>query len=284
MQIIKNLPQQTLPIHHAAHIPGTPILKANNLGVQYNHFTALAGVTFELNVGEQVAVVGPNGAGKSTLFKVIAGVLQPSSGYVKIAGQGPRGHICIAYVPQRSLVDWRFPVSVADVVMMGRIGKLGFFRWPKSRDWQLVHQSLELVGLDNLSNRQISELSGGQQQRMFIARALAQEAELMLLDEPFTGLDIVSQREILKILETLQQRGVTVLASTHDLQIAQESFDRILLLNHQMIGFGVPGEVLSAERLLEAYGGHLHLVNEAGATIALGDTCCDGDGIDEHLA
>ena len=235
MQLFKNLPQQTVPVHHVAHIPGSPILKVNELSVRYNHTPALSGVTFELNLGERVAVVGPNGAGKSTLFKVIAGVLQPSGGTVQIAGQGPGGHTCIAYVPQRSQVDWRFPVSVADVVMMGRIGKLGLFRWPKSRDWDLVHQALDLVGLDNLSKRQISELSGGQQQRMFIARALAQEAELMLMDEPFTGLDVVSQREILNIISELQQRNVTVLASTHDLQLAQDSFNRILLLNRQMI-------------------------------------------------
>lgn len=278
MQILKNIPQQTLPIHHANHIPGSPILRVNDLSVRYNHTPALSGVTFELRRGERVAVIGPNGAGKSTLFKVIAGILQPSSGTVQVAGQGPVGHICIAYVPQRSLVDWRFPVCVADVVMMGRIGKMGLFRWPKSRDWQIVHQALELVGLGQLSNRQISELSGGQQQRMFIARALAQEAELMLMDEPFTGLDIVSQNEILKIMGELQKRNVTVLASTHDLQLAQDSFERVLLLNRQMIGFGLPEDVLEAPQLLEAYGGHLRLVRDAGATIALGDTCCDGEG------
>lgn len=278
MQILKNIPQPTLPMHHASHIPGSPILKVNDLSVRYNHTPALSGVTFELKPGDRVAVVGPNGAGKSTLFKVIAGVLQPSSGSVQVAGQGPGGHICIAYVPQRSLVDWRFPVNVADVVMMGRIGKLGLFRWPRHRDWEIVHQALELVGLGKLSNRQISELSGGQQQRMFIARALAQEAELMLMDEPFTGLDIVSQTEILNIIGELQQRHVTVLASTHDLQLAQDSFDRILLLNRQMIGFGLPADVLAAPQLLEAYGGHLRLVNAAGTTIALGDTCCDGEG------
>ena len=278
MQILKNIPQQTLPIHHANHIPGSPILKVNELSVRYDHTPALSGITFELRRGERVAVIGPNGAGKSTLFKVIAGVLQPDSGSVQVAGQGPVGHICIAYVPQRSLVDWRFPVNVADVVMMGRIGKMGLFRWPKSRDWETVQQALELVGLGQLSHRQISELSGGQQQRMFIARALAQEAELMLMDEPFTGLDIVSQNEILKIISELQKRNVTVLASTHDLQLAQDSFDRVLLLNRQMIGFGSPADVLAAPQLLEAYGGHLRIVNDSGATIALGDTCCDGEG------
>ena len=280
MHIPKDIPQQTLPVHHAAHIPGTPILKVSELSVRYDHTPALSGITFELKAGERVAVVGPNGAGKSTLFKVIAGVLPPDGGSVQIAGLGPGGHTCIAYVPQRSQVDWRFPVNVADVVMMGRIGKLGLFRWPKSHDWKIVHEALEVVGLGGLSERQINALSGGQQQRMFIARALAQEAELMLMDEPFTGLDVISQREILNILNELRQRNVTILASTHDLQLAQDSFDRILLLNRQMIGFGLPAEVLSAPQLLEAYGGHLRLVNDAGTTIALGDTCCDGE--DQH--
>jgi len=281
MQIHKNIPQTTLPIHPANHIPGSPILKVSKLSVHYDHTPALSEITFELQRGERVAVVGPNGAGKSTLFKVIAGVLPPSSGAVEVAGQGPGGHICIAYVPQRSLVDWRFPVNVADVVMMGRIGKLGLFQWPKKKDWEIVHQALDLVGLGQLSKRQISELSGGQQQRMFIARALAQEAELMLMDEPFTGLDIVSQTEILTIIGELQQRQVTVLASTHDLQLAQDSFDRILLLNRRMIGFGLPADILVAPQLMEAYGGHLRLVNDAGSTVALGDSCCD-DGEERY--
>ena len=226
MNILREIRKQPFSGIHANHLPGTPILDVAGLSVRYEKVLALEDISFRLNTGERVAVVGPNGAGKSTLFKVIAGVLAPSQGKVDIYGQGPDGHICIAYVPQRSQVDWQFPVNVADVVMMGRIGKLGLLHWPKKKDWSVVQQSLQVVGLDALGQRQISELSGGQQQRMFIARALAQEAELMLMDEPFTGLDFRSQQGIVSILDELQKRGVTVLASTHDLNLAAELFQQ----------------------------------------------------------
>lgn len=263
---------------HARHEPGTPILEVSRLGVRYDGRVALEDVSFEVNGGQRIAVVGPNGAGKSTLFKVIAGVLYPTSGQVRVYGGGPGGHICIAYVPQRSQVDWDFPVSVADVVMMGRIGKLGPLRWPSARDWALVRQALEVVDLGGLARRQIGELSGGQQQRMFIARALAQEAELMLMDEPLTGLDLNSQEDIFGILEELHRRGVTVLVAMHDLQLAAERFEQVMLLNRQLLGFGKPGEVFTRERLLSAYGGHLRLVGSGDQLVALGDTCCDQGG------
>jgi manganese/iron transport system ATP-binding protein len=187
-----------------------------------------------------LAVVGPNGAGKSTLFKLIAGVLPSSSGQVTVYGSQPGGHICIAYVPQRSQVDWSFPVSVADVVMMGRVGKLGLFRRPGRKDWDYVHESLAVVGMGDLAGRQIGELSGGQQQRVFIARALAQEAELMLMDEPLTGLDVPSQQDIFEVLAALRARGVTVMIATHDLNLAAERFDRVMLLNRRLLGLGRP--------------------------------------------
>ncbi len=222
-----------------------------------------------------MALVGPNGAGKSTLFKVIAGVLPPTNGDVQIYGQRPRGHVCIAYLPQRNQVDWSFPVNVRDVVMMGRIGKLGLLRWPKHRDWEFVQQALKDVGLSDLANRQISELSGGQQQRMFIARALAQEAELMLMDEPFAGLDPTSQVAILEILSELRRRQVTVMVATHDLDQAAEHFDRVMLLNRRLLGFGAPNQVFTPEQLVQAYGGHLRLVKSGEDLLALADTCCD---------
>ena len=165
---------------------------------------------------------------------------RPASGEVKISGYGPRGHICIAYVPQRSQVDWRFPASVADVVMMGRIGQIGFFRWPRRSDWDTVHAALEAVDMDSLANRQIGELSGGQQQRTFLARALAQEAELVLMDEPLNGLDTPSQEAILSLLEKLRQQKITVMVATHDLGQAASHFDRVMLLNRRLIRFGSP--------------------------------------------
>ena len=199
---------------------------------------------------------------------------------MQIYGYQPGGHICIAYVPQRSNVDWSFPVSISDVVMMGRIGKIGLFRWPKKHDWEVVYNAIETVGLTELRHNQISELSGGQQQRMFIARALAQEAEIMLMDEPLTGLDIQSEKAIFTILEKLRQWQVTIMISTHDLEQAANHFDRVMLLNRQLIDFGDPDKVFTTENLLNAYGGHLRLIKTEQNEFALTDTHC-GEG-DQH--
>jgi manganese/iron transport system ATP-binding protein len=266
---------------HEHHRSDQPILDVNNLTVRYGTYTALEGVSFHLHAGERVAVVGPNGAGKSTLFKVVAGVLAPTEGTVTVSGSRPDTHICIGYVPQRSQVDWNFPVNVADVVMMGRSAQMGAFRWPKHADWEFVHRALDTVGLNDLHARQISELSGGQQQRMFIARALAQEAELMLMDEPLSGLDLPAQEGILKLLDTLQAQNVTVMVATHDLDQAEHYFDRVMLLNHRLLGFGPSSEVLNSDKLLQAYGGRLKLVGADGRLVAMDDTCCD-DGEEPH--
>jgi len=265
---------QHLSKHRQPHQSDAPILRAEGLCLRYQSGSALEDVSFELKTGERLAVVGPNGAGKSTLFKIIAGVLTPSQGRVQIYGNDPGRHICIAYVPQRNQVDWSFPVTVADVVMMGRVGQLGLFRNPKASDWDLVNGAMEVVRMTHLAKRQISQLSGGQQQRMFIARALAQEAELMLMDEPLTGLDVNSQEEVFGILDRLQRKNVTILVSLHDLKMAAERFNRVMLLNHQMLGLGLPDEVLTPENLIPAYGGHLHLVPTEDGALALGDTCC----------
>ena len=256
---------------HIHHEPNQPILDVRDLTVRYNGRMALEKVTFHLHEGERIAVVGPNGAGKSTLFQVVSGVLQPSAGEVKIFGSRPGGHVCIAYIPQRSQVDWNFPVSVADVVMMGRSAKLGLLNWPHKRDWEYVHRALEIVELSDLASRQIGQLSGGQQQRMFIARALAQEAELMLMDEPLSGLDTPSQEGLLNLMDTLRTQNVTVMVATHNLDQAARHFDRIMLLNHRMIAFDVPQIVMHTEHLLEAYGGRLKI--DPGGTLLVDDCC-----------
>ena len=266
-------PTKTNMYPHTHHQHDQPILDVQRITVRYNGRAALENVTFHLHEGERVAVVGPNGAGKSTLFKVVAGVLSPTSGEVKIFGSRPRGHVCIGYIPQRSQVDWNFPVTVADVVMMGRSAKLGPFNFPHKKDWEFVNHALETVDLSDLAMRQIGQLSGGQQQRMFIARALAQEAELMLMDEPLTGLDTPSQEGILKLLDRLKEEKVTVMVATHDLDQAATHFDRIMLLNHALVAFGEPGEVLHTDNLLKAYGGKLKPVD--GQNILSIDDCCD---------
>lgn len=264
--------------HPANHTPDAPTLELVGVSVRYDGTPALEDVSLQIHRGEHVAVVGPNGAGKSTLFQAITGMVKPNQGAVNIYGSGPGGHICIGYVPQRNRIDWRFPVNVREVVMMGRTGKIGAFRRPTRADWKLVDAALAQVGMQSLAKRQIGDLSGGQQQRVFLARALAQEAELLLLDEPLAGLDIPSQEAILRILAQMRSNGITLLVATHDLNQAAAQFDRMLLLNRRVIGYGTPAEVLTQENLLRAYGGQLHVIRtQTGDEIMVTDTCCGGD-------
>ncbi|HXF61199.1 MAG TPA: metal ABC transporter ATP-binding protein [Caldilineaceae bacterium] len=262
--------------HPAIHDQSAPTLALHGVSVFYDGRLALEDITFQVQQGEQVAVVGPNGAGKSTLFNVVAGILKPQQGSVRIYGSGPRGHTCVSYVPQRNRIDWRFPVTVADVVLMGRIGKIGLLRRAKRQDWEQVEAALAQVEMLPLAHRQIGELSGGQQQRVFLARALAQEAELVLLDEPLSGLDLPSQEAILRILAQLRGQGITLLVATHDLSQAAEQFDRMMLLNRRIIAYGPPGEVLTPEHLTRAYGGQMHVVHTQAGDVVVTDTCCGG--------
>lgn len=251
------------------------ILEVNNLTVRYNGKYALEGVSFSVQAGERVAIVGPNGAGKSTLFRAMVGLLHPSGGKTETNGAE------FGYVTQRSAVDWTFPVTVHDVVMMGRIGKMGWLRWQRSQDREMVRQCLEQVGMLEYANRQIGELSGGQQQRVFIARALAQEATILLMDEPFTGVDAPSQEAILEILGRLRRQGVTVLVSTHDLTMAVERFDRLALLNRRLIAYGPPHQAVTPETLAAAYGDQALWRGEDYAMV-LGDIDCCGEGEHHH--
>ncbi|MBN1583744.1 MAG: metal ABC transporter ATP-binding protein [Anaerolineae bacterium] len=269
-----------------AHKPDAPTLQLRNISVAYaagNGFAvshtdqyALQDISFQIGQGEQVAVVGPNGAGKSTLFKLIVGILKPNDGEVHICGHAPDRHTCIAYVPQRSQIDWSFPVTVEDVVMMGRIGRMGLLHRPRRNDRTSVRASLARVDALDLAQKQIGELSGGQQQRVFIARALAQQASLLMLDEPLSGLDVPSQQAIFKILASLRPDGVTVLVATHDLNLAAERFDRVMLLNKRIVAFDQGSAVLTAENLVAAYGGHVHRIGQ-DATMLLADSCCEGE-------
>ena len=280
----------TLTMRGVKHALSEPTLSLENVTVAYapgsSNVTsqtstqyALQNVSCRIERGERIAVVGPNGAGKSTLFKLIVGTLKPQQGNIRIYGHQPGGHICIAYVPQRSQIDWAFPVTVEDVVMMGRIGQIGLFRRPKKQDWSYVRECLQRVGAVDLAKKQIGELSGGQQQRIFIARALAQEAELLLMDEPLTGLDVPSQEAIFEVLDNLRPDGVTVLVATHDLTLAAERFDRVMLLNKRVVSFGEATAVLRADNLVQAYGGHLHRVSNQADAILLTEGCC---GEHEH--
>ncbi len=262
------------PQHDHAAFP----IEVHNLSVAYDGRLALQDVSFTIEQAQRVAVVGPNGSGKTTLFRVLAGTLSPDVGTVQVYGHGPCGHVCIAYVPQRSQIDWDFPVSVSDVVMMSRSRKIGFARWPKRSDWQAVHEALDRVDMANFSKRQIGELSGGQQQRVFLARALAQGAEVILLDEPLTGLDTPSQETMFRILDELHKENVTIMVATHDLNLASDRFDVVMLINCRLVAFGPPDKVFTRDFLLQAYGSQMHVLPVDDQSIAvLADTCCDGD-------
>jgi ABC-type Mn2+/Zn2+ transport system ATPase subunit len=248
-------------------------LELENVTVTYNGRPALQEVSFQVPHGAQVAVVGANGAGKSTLFKALVGLLPMRNGRILIHGM-PLGshHDCVAYVPQREDVEWRFPVSVEDVVMMGRFRRLGWLKRPSQVDRTVVTNSLEQMGIASLAKRSIGNLSGGQQQRAFLARALAQEPHILLMDEPFTGVDIATQEATLELLTRLKTQQVTIMISTHDLSLAARHFDLVLLLHRRVVAFGTPTQVLTAQTLSEAFGGQV-LVLENGAVVV--DDCCN---------
>ena len=269
-----------IPTPAVSHRQDRPSVALAQVSVCYGGYRALDEITVTLPRKAQAAIVGPNGAGKSTLFNVIAGVIKPTTGRVDIYGSDPSGHICVGYVPQRSQIDLRFPVTVADVVMMGRTRKIGLFRRAGRQDHIAVQNALNQVRMADLAKRQIGELSGGQQQRVFLARALAQEAELLLLDEPLTGLDLPSQDLLLQILDELHEQGITILAATHDLNQAAAHFSTILLLNRRVVALGRPEEVLTTANLRQAYGNQLHVVRSDDRDLILADSCCDhGDAL-----
>ncbi len=256
-------------------LPDEPArLEMEHVQVSYNGQPALDDMTFQVPHGARLAIVGPNGAGKTTLFKALVGLVQVKKGHIHIHGQPLGNHQdCVAYVPQREEVDWRFPVNVYDVVMMGRIGQLGLLRRPNKADREVVAQSLEHLGITDLQKRPIGELSGGQQQRVFLARALAQEPHILLMDEPFTGVDFTTQEATLDLLEHLQVQEVTAIVSTHDLTLASERFEQILLLNKRVIAFGSPEEVFTPPNLSRAFGSQVLFLEG----VAVVDQCCPPD-------
>jgi len=256
--------------------PMTGMLEVEDVSVFYGHRPALEAVTLEIPHGAQVAVIGPNGAGKSTLFKAMVGLVSPRSGRILIHGRPPSEHQDpVAYVPQREEVDWRFPVTVHDVVAMGRYGKGRWLRRLSGEDRRAIDSSLERLGVERLANRPIGELSGGQQQRVFLARALAQDPHVLLLDEPFTGVDIATREATLELLADLKKRDVTVLVSTHDLEMASGRFDHVVLLNGRLISAGSPSKVFTEENLQAAFGGQMVVVD--GKAIVV-DQCCGSRG------
>ena len=245
---------------------GSAMLDLRGVWAHYAGRCALENVSLRLGAGERVAVVGPNGAGKSTMFKVMAGTLAPSAGSVCVYGSDPGRHVCIAYIEQHADINWRFPATVEDVVAMGRIARVRYFRFLGRRDRAIVAEAMERVAIADLRRRQIGELSGGQQRRMFIARALAQEAEVMLLDEPYAGLDADASHLLSETLDSIGE-SIAVMVATHDLGVS-ERLGRVLLLNRRLIAAGTPDEVLAPQHLGAAYGRNLRRIEgeDAAAT------------------
>jgi ABC-type Mn2+/Zn2+ transport system ATPase subunit len=219
-------------------------------------------VTFEVDRGDFVGIIGPNGSGKSTLLKAIAGIHPIECGAAWVLGAEPSDvdKRRIGYVPQAESVNWSFPVTVSDVVLMGRYGRLGLFRRPSASDRAIVDQALAEVGMSPWRDSQIGQLSGGQQQRTFVARALVQEPDLLLLDEPIAGVDAASQHAIFTLLEKRNRAGATIIASTHDLSCVATWFGKVLCLNHHVIAFGPPDEVLTRDTLAATFGSHPLLI------------------------
>jgi manganese/zinc/iron transport system ATP- binding protein len=245
-----------------------PALEIHDLTVSYNRKPVLWNIDVSIPEGVLVGIIGPNGAGKSTLLKAVMGLLRLSSGWIKIYGrplEEQRG--LVGYVPQREEVDWDFPITVRDLVMMGRYGHLGLFRRPRRDDHAEVDQALEKVGMTKFAGRQISNLSGGQQQRIFLARALTQQSRIYLMDEPFAGVDATTEKAIAGLLAEMRRERRTLLVVNHDLQVAREYFDYLLLINRRLVAFGPTEELFKEELLRKTYGGHLTVLSRAAEAI-----------------
>lgn len=248
-----------------------PPLEVHDLTVAYNRRPVLWDIDFAIPEGLLMGIVGPNGAGKSTLITSILGMVPMASGWVKSYGRPiAEQRKKIGYVPQRESVDWDFPTDVLDVVLMGIYGKLGWFRRPGRLEREWAMECLHKVGMADYARRQIRQLSGGQQQRVFLARALAQDASLYLMDEPFAGVDAATERAIIDLLNELKTQGKTVLVVHHDLQTVSEYFDWVFLLNMRLIAVGPVEDIFTQENLRKTYGGRLNIVSQVADAVARG--------------
>ncbi|MEJ2134597.1 MAG: metal ABC transporter ATP-binding protein [Desulfofustis sp.] len=239
------------------------VIEVDHLTVSYHAKPALLDVTISIERDQLVGVIGPNGAGKSTFIKAILGFIKPDVGSVKINGQSAqkaKGEV--AYVPQRGAVDWDFPITVEEVALMGRYQRIPWYTSPSGTDRQAALEALEMVRMQDFAERQIGELSGGQQQRVFLARALAQGSDILLLDEPFAGVDAATERAILDVLERAKQAGKTLVVVHHDLSTAAEYFDRLILIKQRLYAYGPPRLVLREDLLSKVYEGRLRIFSD----------------------
>lgn len=242
-----------------------PAIEVHDMTVAYDRKPVLWGVDFSVPEGKLIGIVGPNGSGKSTLIKSIMGIVPLSSGYVRLFDR-PLDEVRsrVSYIPQRETVDWDFPASVLDVVLMGTYGRLGLFKRPRKAEKDLAMDCLRKVKMENFVSRQISQLSGGQQQRVFVARALAQNADIYLMDEPFAGIDAATEEAIFNLFLEMRDEGKTLIIVHHDLQSARKYFDWLVLLNMRLVASGPADKVFTESILEETYGGRLNLLSQVG--------------------
>lgn len=239
-------------------------MSVSGLSVAYQKKPVLRNVSFQVKEGELIGIIGPNGAGKSTMMKAALGLIPAINGEVLVYGKPYKEQRkLIGYVPQRESVDWDFPTNALDVVLMGTYGRLGWFGRPKAKDKAHALECLEKVGMAEFADRQISQLSGGQQQRVFLARALAQNAKLYFMDEPFAGVDAATEKAIITLLQELKKQGKTVIVVHHDLATVEQYFDSVLLLNVELQAFGPTAETFTQEKLQRTYGGRLAFLDQS---------------------
>lgn len=268
MNNVTTTPSQKRARTGGEHSPTAP-LSIDDMTVAYHRKPVLWDVDLDIPDGQLIGMVGPNGAGKSTLIKAVLDLIPTISGRVLIYGKPyAEQRRLVAYVPQRESIDWDFPVSALDVAVMGRYGRIGWFRPVTRKDRAAALQALERVGMADFADRQINQLSGGQQQRVFLARALVQDARLYIMDEPLAGVDAATERTIVRLLQDLRADGRTVLAVHHDLQTVQEYFDQVILLNMRIVAAGPTRETFTKENLEKTYGGRLTLLDEAAQAMA----------------
>jgi manganese/zinc/iron transport system ATP- binding protein len=265
-----NMQTMTTTPDAAGAVSATPPLEIHDMTVAYHRKPVLWDIDLTVPEKKLIAVLGPNGAGKSTLIKAVLGLVPRASGRVDIYGRPyEQRRSLVGYVPQRESVDWDFPISAFEVVLMGRYGHIGWFRRPKAEDVTIARECLHKVGLDGYASRQISQLSGGQQQRVFLARALAQNATLYFMDEPFAGVDAATEHAILQLLHELKATGKTVVVVHHTLQTVRDYFDHVVLLNMRVVAHGPIDQVFTPDNLKKTYGGRLAILDEAAEAIRL---------------
>lgn len=244
-------------------------LEVKNLTVSYSNKIALTDFNFSMENGKLVGIIGPNGSGKSTLMKAVLNLTAKDSGEVRI-GEKPIEKVRenIAYIPQRSNIDWDFPILVRDTVLLGTYPKLGLFKRPKAKEKKIAEEALKKVGMEDFSDKQIGELSGGQQQRVFLARSLAQDADVFFMDEPFVGIDIHSEEIIINILKELRDQGKTLFVIHHDLTKVEDYFDELILVNKELVATGTVSDVFTPELMERTFNAPLTVLENMGGKLS----------------